>query len=182
MFPGSGTQTDPYRCSLISYQYLSAAVEASWRGIRPGEPLDPAEKESSINSSGQTGEYSDYIWRQGWNRYYEYRLCRPGYEAGADPKLGDLPAEYRPGDVVIPPEEPLPDINAKLNAILDNQGTILNDLAEIKNQMRENQNELLSVMAKNKDELFNAINNMPLPVFPPYTGKLGLNMTFNPQK
>jgi hypothetical protein len=181
MFPGSGTQTDPYRCSLISYQYLSAAVEASWRGIHPGEPLDPAEKESSINTSGQPGEYSDHIWRQGWNRYYETRM-RPGYEAGADPKLGDLPAIYQPGDIITPPEEPLPDINAKLDAILDNQGTILNDLAGIKNQMRENQNELLSVMAKNKDELFNAINNMPLPVFPPYTGKLGLNMTFNPQK
>ena len=186
MFPGSGTQSDPYRCSPITSEYLGPAVEASWKGTHGGLPISSTDRAYWIDKSNHPEEYSDNLWRQGWNRYWETRM-KPDNTDSADPKLGDMPAQYQPGDVITPPEPPTTDINAKLDAILDNQGTILNKLSlvlvkeeQIMKDMNNNQNELLSVL----NQMMNAINNIStgVTVFPNYTGRLGMSMTFTPVK
>ena len=120
MFPGSGTRSDPYRCSPITQEYLSAAVEASWKGTHNGAPPDSTTRSYWTDKSNHPEEYSDNIWRQGWNRYWETR-ARPDNDGSANPKLGDLPAEYQPDNQPIPPEPipPTPDtINEKLDLII----------------------------------------------------------------
>lgn len=186
MFPGSGTEADPYRCSPITPEYLGPAVEASWKGTHGGLPISSTDRSYWMDKASHPEEYSDLLWRVGWNRYWETRM-RPDNDGSANPKLGDLPAQYQPGDVIVPPEPPITDINAKLDVILENQGTILRGIGVIINkedQIISNMRDIFSNMAANQSELLAAINSISTGVtnFPDYKGKLGLNMTFTPVK
>lgn len=180
MFPGSGTQADPYRCSPTTDEYLSKAVEASWEGTNH-TLMGDTNRSYWIDKANHPEEYSDGFWRQGWNRYWETRM-RSDNTGSADPKLGDLPAQYQPSDTIpIPPIPPIDDINAKLNAILDNQGTILNNQEEIMVRQGNFFNQVMLRMQEFHAEEMFTIRNKEV-VFPPYTGKLSSNMTFNPKQ
>lgn len=101
-----GSTQIPIVTSDLSTDYLTRAINASFLGML-GRLPNGSELAYWIDKSQNAAEYSDQVWRVGWNAYWEARIN----SGSADPHLGDQPAHFQPTNsipVSIPIPVPIP--------------------------------------------------------------------------
>lgn len=91
---------NPVVTSDLSTDYLTRAINASFMGML-GRLPNSDEQGYWIDKAQNAAEYSDKVWRIGWNAYWESRINSDS----ADPHLGDQPAHFQ---LTIPIPEPNP--------------------------------------------------------------------------
>lgn len=117
---GSGTSaSDPRVTSSLDPAYLTAAILASYAGTHGGAVEPASDFDYWFGLASHPGQYSDGIWRIGWNAYWEARM-EPTNTGSASPALGDQPARYLPGGTPTPAPgpTPVPTPGADLSSIL----------------------------------------------------------------
>lgn len=93
---GSGdSPEDPRVTSSLDPTYLHAAISASYAGTHNGATEPDSDNNYWFGLASNPGQFSDGVWRIGWNRYWEERMD-PSNNGSANPKDGDLPALFQP--------------------------------------------------------------------------------------
>lgn len=121
--PGS-SKDRPIQTSPLDVPYLTAAVRASWRGWY-GTEMPPDEVTQWVGYASRPDQYSDGLWRIGYNAYWEYRMGPEGKDS-APVQLADQPPRFVPevGTPVPNPGTPPPQDADLSKRLLVLEGTV----------------------------------------------------------
>lgn len=151
--------SNPRVTSSLDYAYLRAAVRASFNGVLRREPT-ASEWDYFVDKTSKPEQFSDGVWRMGWNRYWETRVD-PAVSS-ASPSYGDQPAVFQPqeehadtphSDIapqVTDPDGFREDVLTLLYSINDQLGELLQATYGQKNEVVKTLKDAVAVIPKLK--------------------------------
>jgi hypothetical protein len=147
-----GTKDNPRVTSPLDTPYLRAAIRASFLGILRREPTDD-EYAYWVSKAQTPDEFSDNVFRVGWNHYWETRIDGT---ASSNPAFGDEPAYYRPDDVHsdTPNHEDVPpEADPFATELLSVLGKIHLEIQETNRLLMEQKTDVVAALKEASDKL-----------------------------